>query len=406
MLKFNNPFKPGAGHMPPCLAGRELEQKEFQELLAQETVLKNLILTGLRGVGKTVLLETLKPLAFQSGWLWVGTDMSESASISEERLATRILADLSVVTSSFILEEVERRGIGFSAESHVETVYLDYSILQQIYINTAGLMADKLKSALEFVWQTLRARRPDIKGIVFAYDEAQNLSDHAEKEQYPSSLLLEVFQSLQRKNVHFMLVLCGLPTLFPKLVEARTYSERMFHQIFLKQLDLGASRLAILQPINDTHCPIKFSEETISRIIELSGGYPYFIQFICRELFDIWIQQVKDGSLPRASFDAIVRKLDTDFFAGRWSHVTDRQRELLAIVAQLPNADEEFSVQEVSALSEELSKGEHSDVKPFKSSHTNQMFSKLIDQGLLYKNRHGKYSFAVPLLSRFIRRQV
>src|SRR4051812_13829780 len=93
---FVNPYKPGAGHQPPHLAGREQEIKEFDQLLAQDTILENMVLTGLRGVGKTVLLDTLKPRAVASGWLWVGTDLSESASVSEQHLAVRLLADLAV----------------------------------------------------------------------------------------------------------------------------------------------------------------------------------------------------------------------------------------------------------------------------------------------------------------------
>src|SRR5437667_9211064 len=91
---FTNPFKPGAGHMPPYLAGREKETEEFLRLLSQDVVLENLVLTGLRGVGKTVLLDTFKPLAIKEGWLWVGTDLSESTSISEERLSIRLMTDL------------------------------------------------------------------------------------------------------------------------------------------------------------------------------------------------------------------------------------------------------------------------------------------------------------------------
>jgi hypothetical protein len=100
--KFTNPFRPGAGHMPPYLAGRENEIQEFNNLLSQDTVLKNLVLTGLRGLGKTVLLETFKPMAISEGWLWAGTDLSESTSISEENMALRLLTDLAVATSSIL----------------------------------------------------------------------------------------------------------------------------------------------------------------------------------------------------------------------------------------------------------------------------------------------------------------
>ena len=84
---LREPVPARAGHMPPYLAGRRQETEQFRRLLNQDIVLENLVLTGLRGVGKTVLSDTLKPLAIQQGWLWVGTDLSESISISEDRMA-------------------------------------------------------------------------------------------------------------------------------------------------------------------------------------------------------------------------------------------------------------------------------------------------------------------------------
>src|SRR5437764_13871761 len=110
---FANPFRPGAGHMPPYLAGRQKEKEEFLRLLDQELVLENMVLTGLRGVGKTVLLDTFKPLAIEKGWLWVGTDLSESMSITEERIVTRLVTDMSVVTSPFTVLRKIVVGAGF-----------------------------------------------------------------------------------------------------------------------------------------------------------------------------------------------------------------------------------------------------------------------------------------------------
>ena len=101
--EFKNPFRPGAGHMPPYLAGREKEEQELRRLLRQEIIFENIILTGLRGVGKTVLLESFRPICTQEKWLWVGADLSESTSVSEETLATRLLTDLSVVSSSMTI---------------------------------------------------------------------------------------------------------------------------------------------------------------------------------------------------------------------------------------------------------------------------------------------------------------
>ncbi len=110
-VPFENPFRPGAGQMPPYLAGRTAEIDAFKRLLRQTTVLENTILTGLRGVGKTVLLESLRPEALNAGWLWVGADWSESASVSEETLATRILADIALVTSPLVVKESKQYSI-------------------------------------------------------------------------------------------------------------------------------------------------------------------------------------------------------------------------------------------------------------------------------------------------------
>jgi hypothetical protein len=267
--KLPNPYRPGAGHMPPHLAGRRAETDMFRKLLEQEIILKNVVLTGLRGTGKTVLLETWKPIAIREKWLWVGTDLSESTSVSEERLVLRLLTDLAVVTSSVVLRE-SVASVGFSPASREER--LGYDSLLEIYRGSAGLPSDKLKSLLEFVWDCLKPR--GVKGIVFAYDEAQTMSDHAEKEQFPLSLMLDVFQSIQKKGIPFMLVLVGLPTLFPKLVDARTFSERMFEVITLNKLDRDASREAIMTPIAALKPEAQFNEPSVELIIDTSAGYP------------------------------------------------------------------------------------------------------------------------------------
>lgn len=394
MVKIvTNPFRPGAGHMPPYLAGREDEKREFEKILTQTTILENLVLTGLRGVGKTVLLETLKPIAIREGWLWVGTDLSESVNSGEEALVVRLLTDLSVVTSAMVVKKSEAAGFATS----VTDVTLDFRALSQIYAATPGLVADKLKSVLETVAVATEAETR--RGIVFAYDEAQILSDSPNNDQYPLSLLLDVFQSIQRKGVPFLLVLTGLPTLFPKLVDARTFAERMFHVVTLDKLNRDDSLEAINKPIEDASCPVKFTPQAAETIYEHTGGYPYFIQFICREAFDSYIQQAERGDVPNVPLDAITRKLDTDFFSGRWAKATDRQRDLLWVVAGLDRENGEFTVQEIVNRSKETLP------KSFGGSHANQILGALGEQGLVYKNRWGKYSFAVPLFDRFILRQ-
>jgi hypothetical protein len=388
-----NPFKPGAGHSPPYLAGRDAEKQVFTTLLKQQVVLNNLIVTGLRGVGKTVLLEEFKPIAQKANWVWAGTEFSESSCINEDTLALRFITDLAPFTSGITLKQTQN--IGFANITTEEN--LNYAALVQLYKAAPGIAADKLKFLLKFVWECLKGSQ--VKGIVFAYDEAQTMSDHAEKDQYPLSLLLDVFQSIQKTSIPFMLVFAGLPTLFPKLVEARTFAERMFQIQLLNRLDDSDSYDAITKPIVQSRSEVTFSDATIKLITRTSGGYPFFIQFICKELFDVFLQQIQShGKTKPVPMDEIIKKLDRDFFAGRWARATDRQRELLSVIANLDNSDEEFTVQDIVISAKTLK-------KPFSASHVNQLLSTLGDAGLIYKNRYSKYAFAVPLLGQFIKRQ-
>lgn len=385
--------------MPLHLAGRTADIAEFQTLLKQDIILQNPLITGLRGVGKTVLLETLKPIAIGEGWLWVGgTELSETVSVSEDNLATRVLADLSLVTSGITQMVPEDVKAGFAAGQPKNVVW-NYNKLAEVYTQTPGLHSDKLKAVLEAV--AVAVRQLGKKGIVFAYDEAQNLADNPAKDRYPMSLLLDVFQSLQRKGIPFLLVLTGLPTIQTRLTEARTYTERMFHVIFLDRLSESDTREAIEEPIQIAKCPFPFSDESIETACKISGGYPYFIQFICKEAYDTWVQQhVKEGTLTAIPVDEILRRLDADFFAGRWGLVTDRQRDLLRVIAQMGIKSGEFTVSEIVNASEHLL------VKPFANSRVSAILTSLIKLGLIFRNRHGRYCFAVPMFGQFIMRHL
>ena len=308
----------------------------------------------------------------------------------------RLITDLAVITSATLGRVIKSDAVGFSKNVEVKSATIDFSSLQGLYQATPGLVVDKLKAVLLFVWNSLQHH---VKGIVFAYDEAQVLADNAKTGEYPLSMLLELFQSLQKQGARYLLVLTGLPTLFPKLVDARTYAERMFHVMFLSQLSPEESAEAITKPTQSEASPLEFEDNEVAVIVTLSGGYPYFIQFICKEYFDVCLTKLDADEHPSVPVHAIEAKLDNDFFVGRWDKATDRERDLLFAIAKLDNCDDEFSVAEIVKKSQDVND------KPFSSSQTNQMLARLAEKGLVFKNRHGKYSFAVPLLSRFIRRQ-
>ena len=396
---IENPFKPGAGHMPPYLAGREAEKMVFSNLLRQTIITDNLIITGLRGVGKSVLLESMKPLARSAKWLWVGDDFTESRGLTEERVADSIVNDLSLALAPIFVQTQLQMPMGFGGSPTATQRPMDYSDLRKMYDSLPGLPADKLKGVLRYVGGLLN--QTDFRGIIFAYDEAQNMGDRAQDNEFPLSLILDVFQSVQKSpgGLPFMLVLTGLPTLFPKLNNTRTYTERMFDVLTLDRLTDEASRDAIVVPIEQARCPLKLDDQTVDQIIEMSGGYPFFIQFICKEVFDAWINRMSAGEHISVPSDEILRKLDQRFFSARWDNASDRQREFMTAVAKLPHSSSEFKVEDVVALSKSvLTTG-------FSRSSAQMMLKKLIEDDFIYRNRRGKYSFAVPLLDRFIERQ-
>ncbi len=392
-----NPYKPGAGHRPPFLAGRKEEQSQFAELLKQRVILKNMLLMGLRGVGKTVLLEELKEAAMKSNWAWVGSDLSEAASTDELRMAQRLVTDIALVTSRIKIDSKIEKSAGFLQAKTVVNRYLDYQALVDLYNALSGLPIDRLKEIVKISWIAISSFAPKVEGVVFAYDEAQNMANHPAKEQYPTSLLLDLFQSIQRQDIPAMLVLVGLPTLQKKLIEARTYFERMFETIDLCKLNDKDSTEAILIPLKDKQ--VGFTDLSVKTIKQMSDGYPYFIQYICKEAFDRFGELESEGREPIVPREEIIAKLDRDFYRRRWDKPTERQKELLAAIAHIDGHEDGFTVQEISEKTKSFLE------KPIKSNQVSQMLTALTEMHFVFKRSHGKYFFAVPMLGDFIKRE-
>lgn len=396
----DNPYRPGAAHAPPYLAGRELERREFSRLLRQSPILENLVLTGIRGIGKTVLMrDSLHRSAVENNWLWVSSDISEAVSVSENHLAQRLLTDLNTFSGDWEYAVDERQSIGFTNTRARRTIRFDYRTMMALFEHEPGLTSDKIKRVLLEAWKLMQKNMPDKKGIVFAWDETQNLTDRSADREYPLGVLLDVFSSLQSQGVPFMLLLSGLPTLFPNLVESRTYSERMFRVMTLHNLSPDDSRKAITIPLAEEPLPVKaFFDEFNDEIYDLTKGYPYFIQFWCRELYDYLVERSVADERDVHVIERITHKLDMDFFGSRWARLTDRQRDLLTVISHLENSNTEFTVQEIVEKSKSMGQS-------FSSSHVNQMLTALFDKGMVIKNRHGKYILAVPLLDKYIQRR-
>lgn len=245
-----NSLRSDAGFSPPHPAGREQEIQHFEKLLEQgDVILQNPLLAGLGGAEKTVLVETFRSCARQKKWVWVGTDLAAPAGLTEEQLAGRLLTDLAAVTSSWMIAAERTSGMGSIPEFGEREIRATLDVLREIFDGTPGLAQDKLKKIVALAGQW--AREQGFRGIVFGCDGVQALSEREPEEEFPLALLLDVFQSVQRAGIPAMLLFSGLPALPPKLVEARTFSERMFRVIPPPRLSGGASRTVGVRSASD-----------------------------------------------------------------------------------------------------------------------------------------------------------
>lgn len=396
---IENPYRPGAGHMPPFLAGRLNEQKLFLRLLRQPVSTENILVTGLRGVGKTVLMRSLKSLAESEGWIWVGNDLSETASLSEERLAVRILTDVSQSLSQ-VFDTSPRSGKAPDTEQIHQNSPFAFEALRAMYERAPGLVSDRLKSVLIRLGTIVN--RAQAKGIVFAYDEAQCLHDHAERNEFPMSLLIETIASLQKTDgvAPCILALSGLPQVFDALTKTRTYTERMFHVVHLERLSRDDTFAAIAKPFEQLSPPLNASKQLIDKAVDLTGGYPYLIQFFGKELVDQLM--ANGGVLHPTTFpsEEALDRLDAGLFSARWNKTTDKQREILRLLANRgPGCDFDFSAQEIA----DLSRATASEITNVQAT---QLLGALNERGLVYRTRHGYYAFTVPMSEAMIRRRL
>lgn len=392
---IENPYRPGAGHAPPHLAGRMGEQDCFRHLLRQRIMTQNVLITGLRGFGKTVLLDQLRKLAEADGWLWVGNDLSESSALSEERLALRILTDLARAFS----ERMQVPGGRNDAENVGLDNAMTFDALKALYERSPGLSSDKLKTVLARAGAVLTRAR--LVGMAFAYDEAQCLCDHAERDEYPMSMLVETVSALQRREgtTPTILVLSGLPQVFEQLTETRTYTERMFHVMTLERLSRQDTNLAIRGPLSKLMPPLYASDALIESAVELSGGYPFLIQFFGKELVDGLLKN--GGTMHPDQFPGpgSMDRLDAGLFAARWNKTTDKQRDFLRLVAGRPVPHSgDFSAADIAQLSGSST--------PMTTAQCTQTLQGLVDRGMLYRARRGRYAFTVPMSEVMIMRRL
>lgn len=384
---FTNPFRPGNGIEPPYLAGRDEELNWFERSLdAALTLPRNLVVSGLRGTGKTVLLKEFEKICQKKKWLFVQREFDERYCNEQEFIGALITDVVGRIKGMPRLGKLAKRKIGFVAEE----ASLDEDFLAYLLSRYSGPLVDRLESILKDLY--LAFIESGFHGLVLLYDEFHSVKDKKIPNNFPLSILLEAIGHTQREGFRYYLVLSGLPPLFPNLVEAKTYAERMFSVKELYSLSKDATKAAITKPLKTMH--YLFSNDLADRLVEETRGYPYFVQFYGHYLIDIVAKpRITLGDYEKVH-SLLLRELDSSFFFGRFERASDSERNVLLAMACLPGSLTTAKIcEEVEKVNSKIT---------YDSLRT--LLKRLEEKNLIYKRRRGTYDFALPLFGEFVLR--
>jgi hypothetical protein len=389
---IRNPYAPGAGQRPPELAGRDAELAAFDVLLervARGRPERSVILTGLRGVGKTVLLNALRSAAVRRGW---GTGKLEARPDQPIRrqlaaalhLAVRELAGrnpdeaahvLGVVKSFAQRDRTAVKGRPWQPGIDVPAVpgradSGDIEIdLVELLSDVAGLAADSGH------------------GIAVFIDEMQDLGAD------DVSALCAACHEVSQQARPLVVVGAGLPHLPTVLSASKSYSERLFRYARIDRLDRSAHDLALRAPARDEDAD--FAEDALVAMFEATGGYPYFVQAYGKVAWDLAPRSPITATDVAVAAPEAEAELAVGFFGSRYERATPAEREYLRAMADVADGASPDSVP-TAAVAESLGRPAQS-LSPARDG--------LLKKGLVYSGQRGRIAFTVPHFGRYLRAQ-
>lgn len=386
-----NPYRPGAGRRPPLLAGREqvLEAFEFLRRRAEELGEgdRGWILSGLRGVGKTVLLNELLEQVSGRGWITAKVEAGTSAPLSLG-LVRSLLGALRTATGRHPEQRLRRLLGVFKAFSlKVDpsgTVSFGVDVQPIGGIADSGRFREDLAALFEVLGETAR----DLGiGVLVLVDELQEATSEE------LTALNTAVHQVGQANVPLPVVVvgAGLPSLPAQLAEATSYAERLYDYRPIGLLDDNAARQALTVPTQQRG--VEWDEEGLAAATGTAGGYLYFIQAIGKHVWDnartspILIEDVEVG-LAEAR-----REVDDGLYRSRWERATPAQRDLLRALAAR-GGDGPAAVADIASA---MGKTRTSDISVARNE--------LIKKGLAYAPERGLLAFTVPGMHEFIIRQ-
>ena len=389
MDPIKNPFSPGAGSPPPELVGRNDILKKAGILLGRvqrRRAEKSLLMVGLRGVGKTVLLNEIERITREAGYNTITLEAHEDKSLAA--LLTphlrRLLFELDRMAD---FSEKVRRGLGvlksFVSVIKVKVSEIEFGLDIEPERGTAdsGDLEVDLSNLFTAVAEAAQDRNTAIALLI---DEIQYLS---EKE---LSALIMAMHKMQQLQLPLVLLGAGLPILTRLAGESKSYAERLFEFPEIGPLNSADAFRALQEPVK--RMSIKFTKEAIEEIIKLTHGYPYFIQEWGYQSWNhadkspISLENVKSAT------KVVVKRLDENFFRVRFDRLTPREKEYLRAMAYLGAGAQRSS--------------DIADVLGVKLTSLGPMRAKLISKGMIYSPAYGEMAFTVPLFDEFMCRAI
>jgi len=379
-----NPYTPNAGARPPLLVGRDDQLESFDVLLARLErgfTAQSLMITGLRGVGKTVLLNEFRVKAEAREWVAVEAEITKRTDFGT-RMAQLARRALLHVAPKARWKELARRAAGV-VKSFTLTVSSDGALTAGLDIDPIPGLADsgQLSDDLSDLFVALgESARDQGTGVVFLFDEVQFLSA-PELE----ALIAALHRTVQRA-LPITLVGAGLPQL-PRLAgEAKSYAERLFKFPAIGSLPADDARSALVEPAR--RAGVDFTDRAAEEIVAYTQGYPYFIQEYGKIAWDEAESSPIKKNAILAVRPLVEAKLDGSFFMVRVERTTPYElRYLQAMAALGPGPQKAGDVARVLDRTAEQ-------VGPTRS--------RLIDKGLLYTPGYGLAAFTVPQFDRYL----
>ena len=384
-----NPYTPNAGAKPPVLVGREHEMEDFRVLLRRLTAgntEKSLIIVGLRGVGKTVLLGEFRQRALDQQWEVVEIEVSKwdddqfRSSIARE--LRRVLHSLKGKRWTARLREAAAALKSFTLTVDPEgrlTVGLD--IPPSVGVADSGTLDADLSDLFVCVGEAAKEKKT---GVVLLLDELHFLT-RVQLE----ALIAAIHKTVQR-SLPITMAAAGLPQIHELVGAAKSYAERLFKFPSIGSLDNDGARRVLREPAEQLD--VLFDDDALDHGLAFSEGYPYFLQEFGEAAWDLASGSritETDASDARA---AVEEKLDSGFFKVRLDRTTELQKAYLRAMAELgPEA------QLASTVAELLNRT---------SPECGPTRKQLIDKGLLYTTDHGYAAFTVPKFDQYLKRAI